>query len=193
VRTLEWRLTAEGWANAGRSSSLNRRRPRDDATVTTTAILFPLGVRLSTWLMALVFVALAVKRRDSLPILALLAWLFAFEAAYDAASIGLRPWSQGFVPAAVFFLILGTATVVWMTSNGVRPFLPLTAAAALLMAVWMATGFHQNFHDATTIDPGAEALNEGAKTLLAAAYLVPVLLRTSQRALLRTELRAERQ
>lgn len=51
--------------------------------------------------------------------------------------------------------------------------------SSLVWAVWIATGFHVNGHTMTGLDPSAEALNEGAKTLWALAYLVP-LMRSSR-------------
>jgi hypothetical protein len=47
----------------------------------------------------------------------------------------------------------------------------------LVFAVWVAAGFHVNVNERglAGFDPTAEVLNEGSKTLWAAAYLVPLL------------------
>jgi hypothetical protein len=145
--------------------------------MTIASVLFPLGVRLSTWATIAVFLAVAGTRRETKPLLACWAWLWGFEAAYDLASIAFRPWSQGFLPEASLYAILGLTTIVWMTNHGVRPSLPLLGAALGLMVLWIALGFHQNFHSAKVIAPGTEALNEATKTMWALAYLWPFLRR----------------
>lgn len=140
------------------------------------AILFPFGVRLSTEITCDVFLALAIRRRDWKPLLAAWTWLWGFEAAYDASVLAFRHPTAGERPLPAFYLILGVATVVWMTFRiRVRPALwPLVGAAAVWI-VWASIGFPVNTHDATAIHPFAEVLNEAAKSLWALAYLIPLL------------------
>ena len=147
-------------------------------------LLFPLGVRLSTWVALGVFLVLGV--RDRRYWLAAAAWIGGFEVLYQATVTtkdlihnGFHP-SVWWAPVVVFgVFLLGIGFVVYAGRHGARPSLPLLAAALFVWAVWIATGFHVNGHTMTGFDPTAEALNEGAKTLWALAYLVP-LMRSSR-------------
>jgi hypothetical protein len=143
--------------------------------VDAATILFPTGnTRLSTIVAFAAFIALAIMRRSSLPIVGCLAWLFGFEAAFNATVLALgRPAALDtihFVP----YLLIGIVLPFWLARRGVRPVWSLLAAAVVVWAIWMATGFHANGHAMTDFDPLAEALNEGAKTLWAAAYFLPL-------------------
>ena len=150
-------------------------------------ILFPLGVRLSTWATLGAFLVLGV--RDRRYWLAAAAWIAGFEVLYQATVTAKELIDNGFhptvwwAPVVVFgVFLLGIGFVGWAALHGARPSLPLLAAGLGVWAIWIATGFHVNGHTMTGLDPMAEALNEGAKTLWALAYLVP-LMRSSRAAL----------
>ena len=145
------------------------------------SVLFPLGHRLSTWVAVAVFLARGV--RDRRYWLAAAAWLVGFEVAFQAtetaegiARSGFHP-SAWWVPVVVFgAYACGIAFVWWVARRGIRPSIPILGAVAVLWVVWIATGFHVNTsHTMGGFDPAAEAINEGAKTLWALAYLVPLL------------------
>jgi hypothetical protein len=143
-------------------------------------LLFPLGVRLSTWAALGAFLVLGV--RDRRYWLAAAAWIGGFEVLYQATTTAKELIDNGFhptmwwAPVVVFGVFaLGIGFVVWAGRHGARPSFPLLAAALLVWAVWIATGFHANGHTMIGLDPTAEALNEGAKTLWALAYLVPLM------------------
>lgn len=136
--------------------------------------MFPLGVRLSTWLAATAFLALAGWRRDRAPLLAGWAWLTGFEAIFQATALTLgHPLPVG-RDGPIFYVTLGLITVPWLAWHGVLPSPRLMAAVAILWAVWVAAGFPVNPHQAAAVDPAAEILNEVTKTLWAAAYLWPL-------------------
>ncbi len=138
-------------------------RPMHEAT-----ILFPLGVRLSTWIVLGVFVFLGVRRRDRRYFFAALVWLASFEAAYDVSMWVMHPqhWYLN-----VFFFGASVLTVAYFGRSIPRPNLWIGAVVVALWAVWIATGFHVNDHQMIDFDPAAEAVNEAAKTLWAAAIL----------------------
>lgn len=143
-------------------------------------ILFPLGVRLSTWAALGVFLVLGV--RDRRYWLAAAAWIGGFEVLYQGTNTIKELIDNGFHPSAwwapvVVFgvFVLGIGFVVYAGRHGARPAFPLFAAALGIWAIWIATGFHVNGHTMVGLDPGAEALNEGSKTLWALAYLLPLM------------------
>jgi hypothetical protein len=147
-------------------------------------ILFPLGVRLSTWLLLACFVALAVRRRDQRALLAAAGWLTGFEACFEIGHLAVGAASIGRGGVGLFPIIVCTASVVWLTRHGIRPEWRLLAAAVAILAVWTAFGLRANGHQQgifslTTslrgFDPWDEALNEASKTLWALAYLVPLV------------------
>ena len=149
-------------------------------------VLFPLGIRLSTILAALAFVGLAVARRDKLPLIAGWLWLTTFEAVFQVASLITDRLPLGLF-SPVFFLILAVVTL-YLTRGKVKPDWWYLAAALVVVAVWMATGFHLNGHQhgmfslhtrIPHFDATAEFLNETAKTLWALGYFLPLLRRTS--------------
>jgi hypothetical protein len=143
--------------------------------IDAATILFPTGnARLSTIVAFSAFVALALVRRSWLPIAACLAWLFGFEAAFNATLLALgRPAALDPIHF-VLYLVAGIVLPVWLARRGVRPLWYLLAPAIVLWVIWAATGFHVNAHSMSGFDPLAEALNEGAKTLWAAAYFLPL-------------------
>jgi hypothetical protein len=133
-------------------------------------ILFPAGgARLSTVLLLAAFLTLAVTRRDFRPAIAAVAWLVGFEMLFEATR---RPdgWH------AIVFIASAVVGIVLLARKGIAPSPLLMAATLALWAAWLATGFHVNQHTMVGFQPGAEAFNEGAKTLWGAAYLVPFLL-----------------
>ena len=153
-------------------------------------LLFPLGVRLSTWLLLLCFVALGVRRRDQRALLAAAAWLSGFEALFEIGHLAVGAAAIGRGGVGLFPIIVCSASVVWLTRHGVRPDWGLLAAAVAILAVWIALGLHANGHQQgifslTTslkgFDPWDEALNEASKTLWALAYLVPFVRRSAGR------------
>jgi hypothetical protein len=158
--------------------SVAARLVESDDWVVGSAILFPLHVRLTTWLALAVFLCVAARRRDHGPLLAAAAWLFGFEAVFQVVDVATGfplhwPGLQFFVLVASF--VATSAVVIVLTWRGVRPDLRLLVAALLVMAVWIATGFHVNDHAMRGFNPWSEALNEISKLLWAAAYFVPQL------------------
>lgn len=142
-------------------------------------VLFPLNVRLSTWVAFCVFVLLARRRRDRTPLLAGAAWLAGFEATFQVASLTaqhpLPAWKWG-----PFFLIaLGLVVVLLTARRGIRPNPALMILAAAFWLGWIATGFHVNVHSGVAFNSLSEALNEAAKTAWAAAYFWPLWRRRS--------------
>jgi hypothetical protein len=107
-------------------------------------VLFPLGIRLSTILMALAFVGLAVARRDKQPLLAGWLWVTTFEAAFQIASLIMNKLPLGlFTP--IFFLVLAAVTLC-LTRTKVMPDWRYLAAGLVVLGIWMATGLHLNGH-----------------------------------------------
>lgn len=138
------------------------------------ALLFPFGVRLSTLLTGLAFVSLATYYRDRRFVLAGWAWLTGFEATFQATALILgHPLPEG-IDGPIFYVVLGLITVPFSLRFWVRPSARLMTAVALIWVVWLATGFHVNLHHMARFSSSAEALNEGAKTLWAAAYIWPL-------------------
>lgn len=137
------------------------------------AILFPFGVRLSTWLCAAAFLALALWRWDWRSIAAAAAWIWGFEIAFQVASIA-EGHHDTTVVARIGWILIGVPVLAFL-SAWVRPDRRLFIAAVLCFAGWVVIGFHVNDHTMVGFDPYAEALNEGAKTIWALAYLVPLL------------------
>jgi hypothetical protein len=139
-----------------------------------TALLFPFGVRLSTLLTGFAFVSFGAVYRDRRFILAGWAWLTGFEAAFQSTALVLgHPLPKG-IDGPIFYVVLGLITVPFALRFWGRPSARLMACVAAIWVIWVATGFHVNEHDMARLNPFAEALNEGAKTLWAVAYLWPL-------------------
>ena len=137
-------------------------------------ILFPLGVRLSTWLCVLAFAALAARRRDVLPLVAAWVWLIGFEAAFDAFGLAV----DGYAADRVLPLVIGVFTLGWCARTRIlRLSLPWATATVLAWTVWLALGLHWNsyYTPETDFRWGSELFNEVAKTTWALAYLTPLL------------------
>ena len=137
------------------------------------SMLFPGGVRLSTWLALLAFLALAAWRGDGRPFVAGLAWLWGFEAAYQITCILTGNGSPA--STAPVLIPLGVVCVVAAKFYGVRPSWSIMVPVGVIWAIWIAVGFPANGHGLTDFNPTAEVLNEAAKLLWAAAYFVPLL------------------
>lgn len=137
-------------------------------------ILFPAGVRLSTWLVAAAFVGFAVYRRDWRLILAAWAWMTSWEAVFQAVSIGFGRLPVG-IDGPIFYIVLAVATVPVLIRYEIRADWLIMGATIGVFAVWVATGFHINGHSMIGFNISAELLNEAAKTLWAFAFLVPLL------------------
>ena len=134
-------------------------------------------IRLSTVLTGLLMVvAMLWRHRGPLTaLITLMAWLSAYEIAYQATGTALHGWS----PA--YFFWLSAAISGWVVLGLVRGIIPnrwLLLAVALVWAIWLLTGFHSN-SSAVAGTPGrsgafsisGELLNELSKTLLGFAYL----------------------
>ena len=139
-----------------------------------SAVLFPLGVRLSTWLAIAAFFAVELYRRDRVSLYALIAWLFSFEAVFEATQLAFGHDKRLGPIHVVFWLVLAAVLLPILWRHGARPFWPILAGALLVWAVWVETGFQVNEHTSVALDVPAEVLNETAKTLWAAAYLLPL-------------------
>jgi hypothetical protein len=141
--------------------------------VTAAQLLFPFGMRLTTWIVLIVFVALAVRRRDSRFLGAAAAWLLGFEAAFDlsrAATGYPLAWQSRSLP-----VVVGVFTVAWFAFHELRPSGRWLAVTALIWSLWLADGFPVNYHTLDGFQLGPEIMNVSAKTALAVAYLVPLL------------------
>jgi hypothetical protein len=140
------------------------------------AALFPLGVRLTTWLTVGVFVVIAAWRSERAPLVAVIAWLAGFEAAYQVAAMILhRPHPVPLIgPVSISLLVGAPAVTAAMTMLGARPNRLLLAVALLVFGVWVAAGFHVNT-GTTVVSSTGEALNDLSKTLWALAYLLPLV------------------
>lgn len=139
------------------------------------AVLFPAGVRLSTWLPIIAFVGLAVIWREWRPAGAMFAWLAGFEAAYQASTLATGnglPAAGWTAPALILFGVI-VAGETWR--RGVRPSVTFMVATAAVWVAWLAIGYPANEPTLVGLNVPAEVLNEAAKTLWAVAYLVPLL------------------
>lgn len=146
------------------------------------SILFPLGVRLSTWLGIALFLYLALARRDRLPLYACLAWLLGFEAAFQIASLALGRLPVG-SDGPIFVVVVGAIGLPWLTRRGARPSWWFIAPALVLLGIWAGLGLPQNdaqrgmfsLHPHIAhFDVTGEILNEVTKMLWAFAYLLPL-------------------
>jgi hypothetical protein len=128
-------------------------------------------IRTSTVVAAVVMVLVIWwRRRDPWPaIVAVAAWTSMFETLYHLVGIVGFQW-----PMANF--VWQTAAVGgWVILAGVLGIWPdwrPSALFALVMGAWVVAGFHANVASQTSpISLRDEILNEGAKSLLALAYL----------------------
>lgn len=135
-------------------------------------LMFPFGVRLSTWVVLLLFTVIRTDERKK-ALLAAGGFLGSFEVAFQVCSVVDGRWSA---------LVWGTPTVAgigaglafWAWRAGIRPSLAWLAVDACVWAAWFACGFHANQHTLVGLNVRAEVLNEAAKTLWGLAYLMPL-------------------
>jgi hypothetical protein len=141
--------------------------------IAATTYLFPLGVRLSTWLCLAMFVALAIRRRSWVPLFAAWVWLVVFEMAFDLSALGM----DGYESDRVLPSVMGAFTLAWVIrTRAIRVEPRLAAATVLLYVFWLAIGFPWNPHSGIGFSWKVEVLNETVKTLGALACLVPLTL-----------------
>jgi len=149
-------------------------------TGTWVSVLFPgPGVRLSTDVAACVFLYAALRERHWKPLLVCFVWLASWEVPYQLGAIESGHGSAGSLPGARYaILALGLVVLAAARSRGIRPAPRLLLAALLIWLAWVAIGYPVNLHPVdgqlTAFDPLGEALNEGAKTLWALAFLWPL-------------------
>jgi hypothetical protein len=142
-------------------------------------VLFPLGVRLSTWVVLGIFLILGLRDRRFW--LAAAVWLVGFETVFELTStielLAHKPIDPGAWWALVIDFgayVLGGAFVYVAARRGILPSPILVGVVAVIWAAWVAAGFHINPHTMRGFDPTAEGLNEAAKTVWALAYLLPL-------------------
>jgi hypothetical protein len=141
-------------------------------SVAASHIFFPGGVRLSTWIVLLIFLVLTAWRADYRPFVAALAWLWGFEAAYQITCITTGNGSPA--SSAPILIAAGIISVVVACFCGVYPSWPIVVVVAVVWIVWVAMGLPASLP--SHFNATAEVLNELAKTLWAVAYLIPLLL-----------------
>jgi hypothetical protein len=139
--------------------------------LTGVHVLFPLGVRISTWLCLLAFAAIAIRRRDTRALFAGWVWLVTFEAAFDGSALAIDGWEAD----RVLPLVLGVFTVAWCAQTRPLDISFLWAAATVFaFVVWLAIGFPWNSHSGIGFRWDVEILNETVKTMWAFAFLIPL-------------------
>jgi hypothetical protein len=125
-------------------------------------------------------VAILWRRRDGLvALVALMAWLSAYEILFQATGTAMHGWS----PA--YFVWMSAAVGGWIVLAVIRGIVPdrwLLLAVGLVWVAWILVGFGPNSpalagttglpKDFSVTD---EILNELSKTLLAAAFLAGAL------------------
>lgn len=137
-------------------------------------------VRISTVLGALIVwgVITWVRREPFTGYVVQTAWVSLFETIYHVVGIVGYHW-----PFANFFWATGAVAgwVILAAVLGIWPDWRISLLFALLMGIWIATGFHYNVAGQTTpINIRDEILNEAAKSTLGLAYLVGALRRSHQ-------------
>ena len=140
----------------------------------------PIGsIRTSTLISAVVlFLAIVIARRDPLRgVVAVVAWTALFEIVYQAVGIVGFHWAVGNwiweTGALAGWLILASVL-------GISPDWRVMILFIVLMAVWIATGYHYNVAgQISPINVRDELLNEASKSALALAYLIGALRRSA--------------
>ncbi|MEO8744973.1 MAG: hypothetical protein ABI334_07455 [Candidatus Dormiibacterota bacterium] len=140
-----------------------------------TTLLWIGSIRTSTVGMVIVLLTTAIARRDRNALLAAPAYFLGFESAWQGTNAVLAILGFGYAEADFGWISSGIGWVLAAWFVGVRPSLPIAGLAAILWAVWLATGFHSNAPHPSSIDWTAEVLNELAKTTWGLAYLVPIV------------------
>jgi ABC-type glucose/galactose transport system permease subunit len=138
-------------------------------------------IRISTVLAGLAMASAILWRRRAplTALIALMAWLSAYEILYQATGTAIHGWS----PA--YFLWMSAAVSGWVVLGVVRGIVPdrwLLLAVALVWVVWILTGFNSNSPTVAGtsgfpkgFSVSNEIFNELSKTLLAASYLAGAL------------------
>jgi hypothetical protein len=139
------------------------------------AVLFPVGVRLSTWLALAAFPLVAARRHDGRALGAAAAWFFGFEGAYQATALVTGNGLPALGSAAPILVVLGAVTVAIASRARILPSWRVMAVVAAVWIAWVAMGFPANAATLVRFNPLAEVLNEAAKTLWAIAYLWPLV------------------
>jgi len=134
------------------------------------------SIRTSTWATILVFMAVMVARKDWAVMVACMAWLWGFEAAYQITSYVM---GTNALPGDLWwFTAFGAASILLAARFRVPVSWPWIGCAAAIWLVWLLFGFHANL-ETGRLETGApfsvwyEVLNTTAKTALAAAFLLP--------------------
>lgn len=138
-------------------------------------------IRISTVLAALFLVVAILWRRrgPATALIALMAWLSAYEILYQVTGAVIHGWSLTYV------VWMSAAVGGWVALGFVRGILPdrrLLLATAVVWVLWILFGFNSN-SPSIAGTPGfpkdfsvsGEIFNESTKTLLALAYLVGAL------------------
>lgn len=132
------------------------------------------GVRTSTWAAVAGFIVFALVRRDRRVIFAGWVWISGFEAAFGLTSWLMHDHTVAHATKLALLTAVGVVTVPFFAVvYRIRPAAWAMLVVAAIWIAWVIVGFPVNAHDATTINPLAEVLNEAAKTMLAVAYLWP--------------------
>jgi hypothetical protein len=134
-------------------------------------LFLPDALRTTTVLMGLLLLAFGLIRRRPLQgFLAAMAWIVAYEAAWQltAYCIDGRPLGWPIVPAAVAALAISLFAGVAVDLR----WLLLTAG---LWLVWIVSGYHYNMPWAVPFDWWGELMNEATKIAWGMAYLWPLL------------------
>jgi hypothetical protein len=139
------------------------------------AVLFPVGVRLSTWLALAAFPLLALLRRDGRALGAAAAWFFGFEGAYQATALVTGNGLPALGVAAPILVVVGAVAVAIASRARILPAWRVMTVVAAVWIAWVAIGFPANAATLAGFNPMAEVLNEAAKTLWALAYLWPLV------------------
>jgi hypothetical protein len=136
-----------------------------------TLIFLPDQIRTSTFLLGLLLLGFALIRRRPLQgVLAALAWIAGYEAAWQLTAYLLhgRPEIWPVLPSAAVALAVSMFAGVAVD----RRWLLVTAG---LGVVWILTGYHYNYPWTVHMDWWAELMNEGTKVAWGMAYLWPLL------------------
>ncbi|HXC77196.1 MAG TPA: hypothetical protein VNU19_09095 [Candidatus Acidoferrum sp.] len=130
-------------------------------------------IRISTIVAALVIFGVVGiwRRRPLVGLVAMMAWISAFEILYNAAGVVVLHTPLGAFAWEVAALL---GWVVAADLLGIRPPWWALVPFLLLSVIWIVTGFHSNL-PARSFSLRDEVLNEATKSALAAAYLIASL------------------
>ena len=134
-------------------------------------LFLPDAIRTTTVVMGLLLLGFGLIRRRPLQgFLAAMAWIVAYEAAWQLTAylVSGRPLGWPIVPAAVAALAISLFAGVAVELR----WLLLTAG---LWLAWILTGYHWNMPWAVPFDWWGETMNEATKIAWGMAYLWPLL------------------